>query len=105
MGQIDRRFAALRVRPFRIGEAGLADCGGRVDGIGDSQPLGNDPVSALVAVAAIAFSVLASAFFVVANLQRAGRPGPAGRPGRPGRRGGSGDRMAEDARVMAGRPA
>lgn len=63
MGQIDRRFAALRVRPFRIGEAGLADCGGRVDGIGDSQVLGNDPVSALVAVAvaAIAFSVLASA--------------------------------------------
>lgn len=63
--------STLQVRPFRAGEAGLPDCGGRVGGIGDSQHLGNDPVSAVVAIAAIAFYVLASPFFVVANVKRA----------------------------------
>ena len=61
----------LKVRPFRPGEAGLPDCGDRVGGIGDSEQLGNDPVSAVVAVFAIAFYVLASPFFVVANVKRA----------------------------------
>lgn len=61
----------LKIRPFRPGEAGLPDCGDRVGGIGDSQPLGNDPVSAVVAVLAIAFYVLASPFFLVANIKRA----------------------------------
>jgi hypothetical protein len=61
----------LKVRPFRPGEAGLPDCGDRVGGIGDSQQLGNDPVSAVVAVFAIVFYVLASPFFVVANVKRA----------------------------------
>lgn len=61
----------LKVRPFRPGEAGLPDCGDRVGGIGDSQPLGNDPVSAVVAFFAIIFYVLAAPFFVVANTKRA----------------------------------
>lgn len=61
----------VRVRPFRPGEAGLPDCGDRVGGIGDSQQLGNDPVSAVVAFFAIVFYVLASPFFVVANTKRA----------------------------------
>ncbi len=61
----------LKIRPFRPGEAGLPDCGDRVGGIGDSQQLGNDPVSAVVAVFAIVFYVLASPFFVVANVKRA----------------------------------
>lgn len=63
--------ATVRVRPFRPGEAGLPDCGDRVGGIGDSQQLGNDPVSAVVAVVAIAFYLLASPFFLAANIQRA----------------------------------
>lgn len=61
----------LRIRPFRPGEAGLPDCGDRVGGIGDSQPLGSDPVSAVVAVVAIAFYVLASPLFLGSNVQRA----------------------------------
>jgi len=61
----------LKIRPFRPGEAGLPDCGDRVGGIGDSQQLGNDPVSAVVAAFAIVFYVLASPFFVVANVKRA----------------------------------
>lgn len=63
--------STLKVRPFRPGEAGLPDCGDRVGGIGDSQQLGNDPVSAVVAVFAIIFYVLASPFFIAANLKRA----------------------------------
>lgn len=61
----------LAVRPFRAGEAGLPDCGDRVGGIGDARQVGNDPVSAVLAVLAIAFYVLASPFFVVATVQRA----------------------------------
>lgn len=63
--------ATVKVRPFLAGEAGLADCGSRVGGIGSSQPLGNDPVSAVVAVIAIAFYVLVSPFFLAANIRRA----------------------------------
>lgn len=63
--------AVLKVRPFLPGEAGLPDCGDRVGGIGDSEQLGNDPVSAVVALFAIVFYVLASPFFVVANTKRA----------------------------------
>lgn len=63
--------STLKARPFRPGEAGLPDCGERVGGIGDSQQLGNDPVSAVIAVVAIAFYVLASPLFIVANTKRA----------------------------------
>jgi hypothetical protein len=59
------------VRPFLPGEAGLPDCGARVGGIGDSQQLGNDVVSAVVAVVAIVFYVLASPFFLAATIRRA----------------------------------
>lgn len=69
LGLADGR--TLTLRPFRPGEAGLPDCGDRVGGIGDSQQLGNDPVSAVVAMFAIAFYVLAAPFFIVANTQRA----------------------------------
>lgn len=61
----------MKVRPLRPGEAGLPDCGDRVGGIGDSEQLGNDPVSAVVAVVAIVFYVLASPFFIAANIKRA----------------------------------
>lgn len=61
----------LKVRPFRPGEAGLPDCGARVGGIGDTEQLGNDPVSAIVALVAIAFYMLASPFFIAANVKRA----------------------------------
>lgn len=64
--------AVLKVRPFLPGEAGLPDCGDRVGGIGDSEQVGNDPVSAVVAIFAIVFYVLASPFFIVANVKRAG---------------------------------
>jgi hypothetical protein len=62
----------LTVRPFRPGEAALLDCGDRVGGIGDSEQLGNDPVSAVIAVVAIAFYTLAAPLFLVANTKRAG---------------------------------
>jgi hypothetical protein len=75
---------SLKVRPFRPGEAGLADCGRRVGGIGDSGQLGNDPVSAVVAVFAIAFYVLASPFFLVANTRRARAAGRLRRGLQPG---------------------
>jgi hypothetical protein len=61
----------MKVRPFRPGEAGLPDCGDRVGGIGDSEQLGNDPVSAVVAVVAIVFYVLVAPFFIAANVKRA----------------------------------
>jgi len=63
--------AELKVRPFLPGEAGVRDCGDRVGGIGDSEQLGNDPVSAVVALFAIVFYLLASPFFVAANIKRA----------------------------------
>ncbi len=63
--------STMTVRPFLPGEAGLPDCGARVGGIGDSPQLGNDPVSAIVAVVAIVFYVLASPFFIGANIKRA----------------------------------
>lgn len=60
----------LHLRPFLPGEAGLRDCGYRVGGIGDSAPLGDDPLSAVIAVFSILFYVLASPFFVAANWRR-----------------------------------
>lgn len=63
--------STLNVRPFMPGEAGLADCGDRVGGIGDSQQLGNDPVSAVIAALTIAFYVLVAPFFIAANMKRA----------------------------------
>jgi len=60
----------IHLRPFLPGEAGLPDCGSRVGGIGDSAPLGNDPVSAVISILAILFYVLAAPFFVVANWRR-----------------------------------
>jgi hypothetical protein len=70
----------LSVRPFQPGEAGLRDCGYRVGGLGQSAPLNNDPVSAVIAVASIALAVLAAPLFVVAYVRRsriAGRLLPA----------------------------
>ncbi len=61
----------MYLRPFLPGEAGLTDCGSRVGGIGDSAPLGNDPVSAVISIFAILLYVLAAPFFVVANGKRA----------------------------------
>jgi hypothetical protein len=61
---------SMYVRPFLPGEAGPPDCGSRVGGIGDSAPLGDDPISAVIAVFAIVFYVLAAPFFVVANWRR-----------------------------------
>ncbi|MET0866339.1 MAG: hypothetical protein ABWZ98_18550 [Nakamurella sp.] len=58
------------VRPFMAGEAGLPDCGGRVGGIGSSEPLGDDPISAVIAIFAIVFYVLAAPFFVYSNWKR-----------------------------------
>jgi hypothetical protein len=58
------------VRPLLPGEAGLPDCGGRVGGIGRSEPLGDDPVSAVIAIFAIVFYVLAAPFFLYANWKR-----------------------------------
>ena len=58
------------LRPFLPGEAGLPDCGARVGGIGASAPLGNDPISAVIAIFAIVFYVLAAPFVVVANWKR-----------------------------------
>lgn len=63
--------STLKVRPSMPGEAGLRDCGDRVGGVGDSQQLGNDPVSAVVAMVAIAFYLLVSPLFIVANVKRA----------------------------------
>jgi hypothetical protein len=60
----------MYLRPFLPGEAGLPDCGARVGGIGDTEALGNDPVSAVIAVIAIVFYVLASPFFIAANWRR-----------------------------------
>ena len=60
----------MHLRPFLPGEAGLPDCGSRVGGIGDSAPVGNDPVSAVISIFAILFYVLAAPFFVVANWKR-----------------------------------
>ena len=62
--------SVLHLRPFLPGEAGLPDCGYRVGGIGDSEPLGNDPLSAVIAVVAIAFYVLASPFFIASAVRR-----------------------------------
>jgi hypothetical protein len=62
--------SATYLRPFLPGEAGLPDCGARVGGVGDSETLGNDPVSAVIALIAIPFYVLASPFFVAANWRR-----------------------------------
>ncbi|MET0967321.1 MAG: hypothetical protein ABWZ02_13035 [Nakamurella sp.] len=59
------------VRPFLPGEAGLPDCGGRVGGIGSSEPLDNDPISAVIAILAIVFYVLAAPFFIHATWKRA----------------------------------
>lgn len=58
------------VRPFMPGEAGLPDVGSRVGGIGDSAPLGDDPVSAIIAVFAVAFYVLAAPFFAWSAVKR-----------------------------------
>ena len=58
------------LRPFLPGEAGLPDCGGRVGGIGGSAPLGDDPISAIIAIFAIVFYVLAAPFFVHATWKR-----------------------------------
>jgi hypothetical protein len=61
----------LSVRPFQPG---------RVGGLGQSAPLNNDPVSAVIAVASIALAVLAAPLFVVAYVRRsriAGRLLPA----------------------------
>jgi len=76
------------LRPFLPGEAGLPDCGARVGGIGSSEPLDNDPISAVIA---IFLYVLALLFFVHANWNRtkiARRPetelGATLRPDRPG---------------------
>jgi len=60
----------LHVRPFLPGEAGLPDVGSRVGGMGDSAPLGDDPVSAVIAILAIAFYVLASPFFAWSAVKR-----------------------------------
>lgn len=60
----------LYLRPFEPGEAGLRDCGYRVGGPGDSAPLGNDPVSAVIAVASIVFYLLAAPLFVAAYVRR-----------------------------------
>jgi hypothetical protein len=58
------------LRPFLPGEAGLPDCGGRVGGVGSSEPLGDDPISAVIAIFAIVFYVLAAPFFVHATWKR-----------------------------------
>ena len=58
------------LRPFLPGEAGLPDSGGRVGGIGSTEPLDNDPLSAVIAILAIVFYVLAAPFFIHANWKR-----------------------------------
>jgi len=58
------------LRPFLPGEAGLPDCGGRVRGIGSSEPLDNDPISAVIAILAVVFYVLAAPFFIHATWKR-----------------------------------
>ena len=62
--------SVMYLRPFLPGEAGMPDCGSRVGGIGDSEPLGNDPLSAVIAVFAVVFYVLASPFFIAAAVRR-----------------------------------
>ena len=63
--------SVIHLRPFKPGEAGLPDVGSRVGGIGDSAPLGDDPISAVIAVFAIAFYVLAAPFFAWSAITRA----------------------------------
>ena len=62
--------SVIHVRPLLPGEAGLPDIGAQVGGIGDSTPLGDDPISAVIAVFAVAFYVLAAPFFAWSAVKR-----------------------------------
>jgi len=62
----------LFVRPCLPGEAAITECGRSIGGIADTEKLGDDPVSGVIAVLGIAFFVLASPFFIVANWRRTG---------------------------------
>jgi len=62
----------LYLRPCLPGEAAITECGRRIGGIADTQKLGDDPVSGVIAILGIAFYVLASPFFLVSNWRRTG---------------------------------
>ena len=61
----------LYLRPCLPGEAAITECGGSIGGIADTEKLGEDPVSGVIAVFGIAFYALASPFFLVSNWRRA----------------------------------
>ncbi len=61
----------LYLRPCLPGEAAITECGRSIGGIADSEKLGDDPVSGVIAVLGIAFYLLASPFFIAANWRRA----------------------------------
>jgi hypothetical protein len=60
----------LYLRPCLPGEAAITECGRSIGGIADTEKLGDDPVSGVIAVLGIAFYVLASPFFLVSNWGR-----------------------------------
>ena len=60
----------LYLRPCLPGEAAITECGRGIGGIADTEKLGDDPVSGVIAVLGIAFYVLASPFFIVSNWRR-----------------------------------
>ena len=60
----------LYLRPCLPGEAAITECGRSIGGIADTEKLGDDPVSGVIAVLGIAFYVLASPFFLVSNWRR-----------------------------------
>ena len=60
----------LYLRPCLPGEAAITECGRGIGGIADTEKLGDDPVSGVIAVLGIAFYVLTSPFFLVSNWRR-----------------------------------
>ena len=62
----------LYLRPCLPGEAAITEFGRDIGGIPDTEKLGDDPVSGVIAVLGIAFYLLASPFFIVANWRRTG---------------------------------
>ena len=62
----------LYLRPCLPGEAAITEFGRDIGGIPDTETLGDDPVSGVIAVLGIAFYLLASPFFIVANWRRTG---------------------------------
>jgi hypothetical protein len=69
-GPSDGALTSLVLRPCLPSEADIGKVGKPAAGIGNTSKLGEDPISAIIAVFAILFYVLASPFFAVAAWSR-----------------------------------